>query len=358
MATPIDNLTDTLTDSRTDTGKRRSAQSPKSQIPRRLDSRDHGILAKQPKHDRWAAGLPDRTAIVRLMAASVTSLMTSLLAGHVQAATPVLDEIRTTGTLRVAIASRAVPLSFRYPDGRLDGYCLDLIHEIAETLATELNLNRRPLVKIVESQLDTRFDLIRSQTVQLECGPNTIQPIEGVSFSEPFLVTGIQFLSERESLPSLDSFSPQQTQAAIVLGALRNSTTANVIADRYPNATIETFAGSVGIRRGIEALQGQLSAFATDSLLLIGELALAGQSLDDYRLSPEVPLACSPYGLLLPTDDPAWIDLVNRVLASDRGAELWGNWFSNVDRYLQAAEEFCEIEVIPAQNVRAERDRG
>jgi polar amino acid transport system substrate-binding protein len=156
----------------------------------------------------------------------------------------------------------------------------------------------------------------------------------------------------------LDSFSPQQTQAAIVLGALRNSTTANVIAERYPNATIETFSGSVGIRRGIEALQGQLSAFATDSLLLIGELALAGQSLDDYRLSPEVPLACSPYGLLLPTDDPAWIDLVNRVLASDRGAELWGNWFSNVDRYLQAAEEFCEIEVIPAQNVRAERDRG
>ncbi|NJN62865.1 MAG: hypothetical protein HC795_16300 [Coleofasciculaceae cyanobacterium RL_1_1] len=92
--------------------------------------------------------------------------------------------------------------------------------------------------------------------------------------------------------------------------------------------------------------------------MLIGELAVTGQSLDDYRLSPEVPLACSPYGLLLPTDDPAWTDLVNRVIVGDRGADLWSDWFSNVDRYLQAAEEFCEIEVIPAQKVRAARDRG
>ncbi|TAF50835.1 MAG: amino acid ABC transporter substrate-binding protein [Oscillatoriales cyanobacterium] len=288
----------------------------------------------------------------------ITGTVTGLVASDVQAATPVLDEIRTTGTLRVAIASRAVPLSFRYPDGRLDGYCLDLIHEIATALVTELDLNRRPLIEIVESQLDTRFDLIRSQTVQLECGPNTIQTIEGVTFSEPFLVTGIQFLSPRGSQHLWESAAPEPSDATIVLGALRNSVTARIIADRYPNATIETFAGSGGIRRGIEALQGQLSAFATDSLLLIGELALAGQSLEDYQLSPDAPLACSPYGVLLPTDDPAWVDLVNRVLTSDRGADLWGNWFSTIDRYLQAAEDVCEIEVIPAQTVRAERDRG
>ena len=270
---------------------------------------------------------------------------------------PVLDEIRTTGILNVAIANHAIPLSFRYPDGRLDGYCLDVIDEIAEAVTVQLGLNRHPLINIVTSELDTRFELVRSGTVQLECGPNTIQAIEGVTFSEPFLVTGIQFISvisEREAEPP---FSPQDTQAAIELGALRNSATAAILADRYPNATIETFVGSRGIRRGIEALQGRLNAFATDSLLLIGELAVAGRSLEDYRLSPTEPLACSPYGVILPRHDRAWIDLVNRVIVSDRGADLWDNWFSSIDRYLQTAEEFCEIEVIPAQAIRAERDR-
>jgi polar amino acid transport system substrate-binding protein len=306
---------------------------------------------------RIASGVvrPIVTPIITTIAATIAATIASGIGSNAQAATPVLDEIRTTGILNVAITSRAIPLSFRYPDGRLDGYCLDLINEITTALAVELDLNRRPLVNIIESQLDTRFDLIRTHTVQLECGPNTIQAIDGVTFSEPFLVTGIQFLSQRGSeLPLL----PNPTQPAIVLGALQNSTTASIIADRYPDATIETFAGIVGLQRGIEALQGRLAAFASDSLLLIGELAVAGQSLDDYRLSPEIPLACSPYGLLLPTDDPAWTDLVNRVIVGDRGADLWGDWFSNVDRYLQAAEEFCEIEVIPAQNVRAARDRG
>ncbi|NJN62864.1 MAG: transporter substrate-binding domain-containing protein [Coleofasciculaceae cyanobacterium RL_1_1] len=135
------------------------------------------------------------------IASQMTGMMTGMIAatiasgigGNTLAATPVLDEIRSTGILNVAIASRAIPLSFRYPDGRLDGYCLDLIDEITTALAVELNLNRRPLVNIVESQLDTRFDLIRTNTVQLECGPNTIQAIDGVTFSEPFLVTGLQF---------------------------------------------------------------------------------------------------------------------------------------------------------------------
>jgi polar amino acid transport system substrate-binding protein len=339
----------------------RRLQPLKSQIKDRLHSNRQDVERCSTERSRWRGLCEANSAVLTAFTAAIAGLVAGLgfvsggIRANAQAVNPVLEEIRATGILRVAIASRAVPLSFRYPDGRLDGYCLDVIDEVTEALAAELGLNRRPLVKIIESQLDTRFDLIRSQAVQLECGPNTIQAVEGVTFSEPFLVTGIQFISERGSE---NSFAPNPTQAAIVLGALQNSTTASVIADRYPHATIETFAGIAGIRRGIEALQGQLAAFATDSLLLIGELAIAGQSLDDYRLSPEVPLACSPYGLLLPTDDPAWIDLVNRVIVSDRGADLWGNWFANVDRYLQAAEEFCEIDVIPAQKVRAERDRG
>ena len=261
---------------------------------------------------------------------------------------PVLDEIRSTGILRVAIANHAIPLSFRYPDGRLDGYCLDLIDEIAEAVTVQLGLNRRPLIEIVTSQLGTRFDLIRSGEVQLECGPNTIQPIAGVTFSEPFLITGIQFISKQDLDPP---FNPQATQAPLALGALRNSTTAALLADRYPNAIIETFVGTMGIRRGIDALQGQLNAFATDSLLLLGELAVAGRSLEDYQLSPDEPLACSPYGVLLPTPDQAWIDMVNRVIVGDRGAALWDKWFARVDYYLQITADRCALDVTPVEAV-------
>jgi len=266
---------------------------------------------------------------------------------------PVFDEIRTTGVLRVAVASRAVPLSYRYPDGRLDGYCLDLIDDIAAALTRQLDLQKTPLVSIVASQFGTRFDLVRDGTVHLECGPNTIREVDGIVFSAPFLATGVQFISERGS--GVEALLTGTNLGRV--GALRDSSTLEFLRDRYADSAIEVFAGRRGIQQGIEALQGELDAFATDGLLTIGELAISGLSLSDYRIYPDDPLLCSPYGLLLPEGDPDWRALVDGVVTGAAGAALWETWFLAIDAYLQPAEEFCGVEVAPAAIVRDRRDR-
>ncbi len=259
-----------------------------------------------------------------------------------------LDDIRTNGIFRVSVARRAVPLSYRYPDGRLDGYCLDLVAEIVEAITTQLDLRRPPLVEIVTSDLGTRFDLVRDGVVHLECGPNTIREVEGVAFSAPFLVTGMQFISERESRLERRLSGTDLGQ----VGVLRDSATSEFMGDRYADTTLELFAGDEAVKRGIEALQGRLDAFATDGLLTIGELAIAGRSLSDYRIYPENPLLCSPYGLLLPADEPEWQAIVDGVINSEAGARLWAEWFGAIDAYLEPAEQFCGVEVVPARATR------
>lgn len=117
----------------------------------------------------------------------------------VSASRSILNELKTTGILRIGIRSEVAPLGYVNEESEWTGFCFDMAKQLADYVArtesTSIALVALP------SNADNRFDLVRNGTVHLECGPNLTQTnVSGIVFSEPFYVTGNFDLVPNESL--------------------------------------------------------------------------------------------------------------------------------------------------------------
>lgn len=241
----------------------------------------------------------------------------------------VLAEIERTGVLKVGMRKDAAPFGFINRDNAWDGYCGDLALSLADYLSQELNLNRPIEVVELTSTLSDRYDQVRSDTIQLECGPNTIRTdVPGVTFSNPIFIGSAQFLLQAGQT---DRVNPNLPLEGMRLGVLSNSTTESFVQTNYPRANIVTFSGPDGRKNAIqEVSQGSLDAFVGDGILTYAELQLEEMSIQNFALIPELPLTCEFYGLALPNNDPEWQTLVNQYLISDRGETAAQKWFADL----------------------------
>lgn len=266
----------------------------------------------------------------------------------------VLNEIRATGELRVGIQQDAIPFGYRDSQRNLQGYCLAFVQLLREQLREQLNLSILPVVEIVPTTVTNRFELVRDGRIQLECGPNTIRTdLEGVAFSQPFFLTGIRLLVPRENRNRLNQRNPENP---IRIGVVANTTTAELIAERYPNAEIRVFRGNTATANGVSALQGTLDAYADDEILILGEMVKLQLSFTEYALVPNDPLECVFYGTILPDNDPEWAALVNDTITSAQEGALLQDWFGDVTEYVLPTVEYCTERFIEEIEERADNE--
>lgn len=253
----------------------------------------------------------------------------------------VLEKIKKTGLLKVGIRSDAVPFGYRDNNNELRGICLDFVNLLREELSKKLDRNIIT-VNILISTLYNRFDIVEDNLVDLECGPNTIREIPEyqVTFSQPFFVTGTQFLVKKDLASKINL---NQDLSNLKIAVLRYTTTEELIKNKYPNAQIEYFQGFKGNLRAMQAVQqDKIDAFANDGILLIGEAILLGLPLnEDYQIIPPLPLTCERYGLILPKNDPSWHDFVNSVLDLSKQYIGIQEWFSLLSSDLQKTQQIC-----------------
>jgi len=252
-----------------------------------------------------------------------------------------LEEIQRTGVLKVGIRTDAIPFGYRKPNGELTGYCLDFFAALKERV-TAVTDRRALLIRISESTASDRFDLVEDRAIHIECGPNTIRdelPNEGVVFSQPFFQTGTQFLILESNR---DRVNLNSSLEAARIAVLRGTTTETFIRDRYPQATLVPLQGSTARQRGAQGvLQGRFDTFVSDGILLLGEAEALNLSTDNYALIPEVPLSCDRYGMILPEDEE-WENLINSILSSEQGREIWTDWFEVVLPKIKKTMQTCE----------------
>ncbi|MEB3310102.1 MAG: amino acid ABC transporter substrate-binding protein [Snowella sp.] len=278
----------------------------------------------------------------RIQAFINSLLLFSLTLAPVQAqTTSVIEEIRRTGLLRVAVREDAVPFGYRDLNDNWTGICIDFIEILKNQVIQELN---QPiiLVKLFKSTLFNRFELVSDQVVYLECGPNTIRqdPPQEIAFSNPIFLTGTQFLIRADDR---GRFRSNRSFKGLVIGGLRNTTNLRFVAEKYPQATIQEFQGTTGRLRGVQALQqGKIDAFASDGILLIGEALLQNLSLGrEYLIYPKYPLDCEEYGLIIPQDDPQWQRLVNTAIANPATKEVYKKWIGPVFPAVEQTQNYC-----------------
>lgn len=256
------------------------------------------------------------------------------------ASADVLEEIRETSVLKVGIRIDAVPFGYLDSSGELAGSCLNFINLLRRQVRQELN-KEALLVKLYRTSSINRFNLIDDDIAHLECGPNTIRedlPYK-VEFSEPFFVTGTQFLIDKENNKRIN---PNGDLANLTIGVLQGTSTEEIIKNEYPLAQIKPFQGEIGRSGGVQAVQqGEIDAFVSDGILLLGEVAQQGLSLENYTLVPKRPLTCDRYGMILPAGDPQWKSLVDSAIESQRSQQIFANILEEIS-LVATAETICQ----------------
>jgi polar amino acid transport system substrate-binding protein len=254
----------------------------------------------------------------------------------------ILEEIDRTGLVKLGLREDAYPFAYIGGDNNFAGICIDIFNVIVNNIKQELNKDVLA-IQLSKSTLANRFDLVGEKVIYLECGPNTIsrQTNENIQFSQPFFVTGLQFLIRAADNKRINF---NGNLANIRIGILRATATQSLISKKYPAATIQEFQGATGRRRGVQALsQRKIDAFASDSILLYGETSRQGAVVGrDYLLVPEQPLSCVYYGLILPQNDPQWQALINRSLNANQLAAIYRKWFGQTSPEIQKTQELCQ----------------
>ncbi|MGC9502476.1 transporter substrate-binding domain-containing protein [Baaleninema sp.] len=254
----------------------------------------------------------------------------------------VLSDIEKTGELRIGIQDDAIPFGYRDSNRNLRGYCLAFAELLQNEVRDRLDSSVLPIIKLIPSSPSTRFDLIRSGRIHIECGPNTIRDdIEGVTFSRPFFLTGLRLLVRQNAR---DRFENRESWDGLTIGVVADTLAEEMLVDRYPDADLVRFRGSVATAQGVTALQGSLDGFIEDEVLLLGEMVKLQLSLSEYSFFPEDPLTCELYGMVLPDNDPEWRAFVNQLIASDRADNLLRTWFRDVADYILPTIDYCREE--------------
>lgn len=250
----------------------------------------------------------------------------------------VLAEIQRTGVLKVAMRSDSPPFGYIDPQQNLwTGYCSDLADALGTYLAEKLELTAEVEVIKLRSTAENRTQLV-GDTVHLECGPNTITDAsEGASFSNAFFVTGTNFLVADDTV----NINPNGNLEELKIGVLENTLTESFIRETYPQANIVAFSGETGRAEGVRAIaSGAIDTFASDGVLLAGEVARQNLEPDRYRLVLEKPLTCDFYGLILPSGDRQWQATTNDFLGEQR-IELREKWTTGLSEDLLSNLDYC-----------------
>ena len=211
----------------------------------------------------------------------------------------------------------------RNDKGEREGYCVDIAYALAERLsANQLDPIR---VRLVTSTVQSRWDMVKSGQVDIECGPNSISTEReekyGVNFSSPFFISATQILAQRGRQEE------DVNAGKAKVGVVRNTTNESDLKSSYPEEQIED--KFLSREQGIKALaDGEVNGFASDGTLLLGIAEEMNLDMEkDYTFitinQENGRPFCAGYGFILPggEENSSWQRYINDFLANDRKAQ-------------------------------------
>src|SRR5499426_4716405 len=113
---------------------------------------------------------------------------------------PVMKRIAETKTISIGHRDASVPLSYLGPDGRVQGYSIDICLKIVDAAKEELKLDKLE-VKFVPLTPQTRIPLLTAGTVDMICetSTHTLGRLRQVSFLNITFLTGSKLLVRKSS---------------------------------------------------------------------------------------------------------------------------------------------------------------
>ena len=233
----------------------------------------------------------------------------ALMAGEACGAT--LDDIKSSGTIRIAYREDAPPFSFRKGNaGEPAGFMVDLCRAVAARVGQQLGVADLKVAYVPVSSSD-RFDAITGGKADLLCEATTqtLKRRETVGFSIPTFVDGASFVIGANGPRDLKSLDGK------AVGVLANTTTEAELKRALQAGQIKAEVVSVKTHdEGIDAVaKGTVAAYYGDRSILTF-LLLDGKSRPGLMLA-DAYLSIEPYALALRRGDEDFRLAVDRALS-------------------------------------------
>lgn len=242
-----------------------------------------------------------------------TVLLIVLTLAGLPAAAGALDDIRSTGELKLAYRMESPPFSSKAPEALApEGFTIDICRIIARDIQSHLGLEEMKITW-VKVDADERIQAIVDGRAHIECGITsvTLSRQEKVDFSNLFYATGASLMilnsSEIRNVNDLGN-----KRVSVVQGTTTEKVLLETLEQRGINARV------VRVENHADALKRLVNkntdAMAADQATLFG---IGFKSRGEHRLViTEDMLSFEPYALPLPRNDADFRLVVNRSLSN------------------------------------------
>ena len=260
-----------------------------------------------------------------------SALLVLLLSPLPATADPVPDtlaKIASSKTITIGYREAAAPFSYQQPDGSVIGYSIDLCLEIADAVQKHLGLDSLK-VEYVASSAATRFVLVKSGKVDLECTTttNTKERRQLVDFAYPHFITATRFVSLKRN--NIDSITALAGRSVVSTTGTVNVEQLNSI-NHNLNLNIQVLLAKQHSEAFALVESGKAYAFVMDGILL-ADLIASAKHPEDFSLSTDTFGPPEPYGIMLPRGDAAFKEIVDgtlrRIYTSAEINRLYAKWF-------------------------------
>jgi ABC-type amino acid transport substrate-binding protein len=244
--------------------------------------------------------------------------------------TGALQRINDTGQMNLGFRDSEPPMSFKNQSGKAVGYSIDLCDHIVAAVKQKLG---RPDISVnyVPVTAENRFKSIASANIDILCGATTktLGRSEHVGFTQLTFATGASLLSlEASKVPNVLSLKGKRV--AVVSNTTTIEALKSVLDERLVDAEVISVSSA---EEGMILLEkGEVDAFSSDQVVLIGQVILRGNERQ-YYLSEEM-FSFEPFALALGRGDADFQLVADRALSQlNRSGQIFAiyrKWFGRI----------------------------
>lgn len=238
-----------------------------------------------------------------------------------------MDKVQRSGQIVLGIRPNALPFS-DLSQGVAKGYSVDLCHKVLDTLRKDLKLTDLKVRYVPVSAAD-RIGKLKSGEIDMECGStvNTRSRQADVAFSYATYVAGERLLVRADSdIHEIDDLPGKSI--AVLKGSTAEKMFTQIRDSKFPTLKLVKVDSTLDAFSALTA--GQVVAVAQLDILEEG-IRQSGHDPAAYRLVGKA-LSIEPMALMVRKDDPAFLKLVDGVLAgvyaSGEINTIYDRWFN------------------------------
>lgn len=244
-------------------------------------------------------------------------------------ASPTLDKIKKSGTIRLGVRDASIPFSYLGDKQQYVGYSIDLCMKAVESIKKKLALDTLE-VKLIPVTSATRIPLTVNGTIDISCDSaiNTVERQKQIAFTNTIFVVKNSFLSKKTA--HLKTWMDLKGKTVVGTAGTINVQLLGKL-NKEHQLGIKMLTAKDHSEAFLMVETGRADAFVMDDIVAASLLANAKNPNDYVQHSDKNPLGV--FGLLLRHNDPQFKQVVdNAIIDVFRSGEInsmYAKWFQS-----------------------------